>query len=224
MTTFSISEFKSRITSAGGFARGHLFRCVVSLPNVPEIQRAASADTLTVMCKSTEAPSFTVGVNELHYMTRVVPTPGSRTYSPFSATFFATNDYAAYRSLAIWQKLIASVHDNQRGLLEKTRVGQSPEVDDVFGATTGPQSLYADITLDHYVSDAGSFHPVATYQLFNAFPTAISGLSFSHDDAETVRDFKVDFSYSHFDYIDTPPALPIKTFDNKAFVARMTGY
>lgn len=191
MTSFSIHKFKANLNKSGGFARSHLFSCNISRPTT--LVNDFNMRDVQLFCKSAKVPAFEVHNTKLHYMTKEVNIPGGRRNTPFSATFYNTNNYNIYGFFATWNKLINIPENNI-----KTK-------------TNPDQTLYTDLELMHYspeaninsASEAITFNdniPIAKYTLQNAWPSVVSGFTLAYDQDEEMQVFTVDFQYLTMDY------------------------
>jgi len=222
MSFFSINDFKHQLNKAGGFARGHLFKCWVYPPAIPELQTFRKYQSRYLTCKSAKLPSFRLNTTKLHYMTHEVPVPGSRTNDPFTVTFYGVNDYNAYEFFTTWQKLINSPESNTRGVYDGRKKIEDPSKELPVHDGDG-QLIYGDIRLEHFSPESsgnaflestpllnllskGDNIPVAGYMLRSAYPSVISGLEFDQDGDSTIQTFTVEFNYLNFDYNSMQPS------------------
>lgn len=214
---FSISRFKDEVSAEGDFTSAHFFEAQVAFDDVTlAVLNEAQQRNLRkfFLCKSLKLPGQTIDHNVLSYFGRAVKIPGARSYEPIALEFFHTNNYSMLELFQEWQGILASHDGNRMGVHEHVRKhGEGPST-----IQSLRKPVYGTITLNHYSNEgtgskliattpllnlfSKSKHKLAaTYVLHGAFPTAISGLSFSYDESETVQQYGVTFEYQAMSYI-----------------------
>jgi len=208
--SFSILKLQAALRKP---ARGHLFRCTV----IPRTQPVSDyfTETTSLLCKATTVPSWTVEPTELSFFTRQVSIPGKRTFQPLTLTFLHTQQYSSRMGFEEWNRLLNSPGNNSRtvtgdSLYADIQITQYDTVIDPLKtlATSivgliplpgGPGGTLGNIT-EFAISELIKAGPIATYKLYNAFPTSISGLQFSYESDAEIQTFDVEFRYQHMEF------------------------
>ena len=211
---FSITRFKQAIAKQRGFSRGYLFDIDITLAqNVPN--RITFPINLTsYQCRSVQLPSFTLETTQVSYMAATASLPGKRTYDPLTLSFYNTNSEELHEKFILWQNRIRGFDGGRGGDAQVSVTSSLPSVGDILdpiGAvrrqaeavvnqtvTGGTSPSYtALIELRHYREDE---RRIASYKLQNAFPTMISGMSYSQDSDGEFQTFDVTFAYQYMEY------------------------
>lgn len=171
--TFSIDEFRTALQTP---ARGHLFQCVITPPDIFTDDSLFPVDHV-YLCKSVTLPSSTIEPVELAYYGRSVRLPGKRTYQPVTLTFFNHENYQLRGCFELWSNILNELQYNVRS-------------DEVI-------SYYGTIDLTHFSTQG---EKIAMYTLYNAFPTSVSGLSFSYDGDGEIQTFDVEFTFNWYSF------------------------
>lgn len=224
----SLDEFRYQIVGRGGFARSHVFRCLIDGENPNSLFGNYQSRRTFLLCRSASLPAFTIDRQELKYFARSVKYPGNRTYDTMSLTFFGTNSYGLRRTFENWQGSLASYYSNARRVYDYKVKNADINTSSIRESNLiGDQKydMYATITLQH-LSVEGILGPlgqvtnripspittianalnldvnpnkiVATYKLFGAFPVRIGPLEFSYDNDAEIQSYQVDFDYQYF--------------------------
>lgn len=101
--TYSVEQFKSKISQSRGLARTNLFGIQLAFPN-----EEISPDALNVLCKSTEIPGRTITTSErmIGGLPRSVATGSS--FNNIQMSFHLTNIYEVKKFFDMWQNKIVS--------------------------------------------------------------------------------------------------------------------
>ena len=137
----------------------------------------ADAVSVDALAKAATLPDATMGTVEVWNKGRKLMVAGDAAYSnTWDVTFY--ND-----ELLTLKKIFET---------EMTRI-------DSFDVDTRSVITNAEYMTDITVSQLSATNiPTATYQLRNAFPTAISAVDLADDAADTISELTVTFTYSHW--------------------------
>lgn len=152
----SLDYFKWNITRRDGFARSHVFRCIIEGADGNSIFAKYQDNRNFLLCKSASLPALVIGTQELKYFGRSVKYPGNRTYDTMSLTFFGTQSYGVRRAFEAWQGSLSSYQSNFRGVYDWKPHGGDITTERIT-PTIGPSDVrydtYATITLEHLAID-----------------------------------------------------------------------
>jgi len=205
--SFSILNLQAALRKP---ARGHLFRCVVT-PRVKPISDYFT-ETTALLCKATTVPSWTVEATELSYFTRQISIPGKRTFQPLTLTFLHSQQYSSRVGFEQWNRLLNDPAANSRtitgtDLYSTITITQYDSVIDPLATLAisiakgiiKPGGTLSDVA-EIAISELIKAQPIATYTLYDAFPTSIGGLQFSYDNDAEIQTFDVEFRYQHMEF------------------------
>lgn len=107
--SFSINEFKSRLTYGG--ARPTLFEVQINNPIAP-----LSDNKARFMIKTASLPASTVGLIEVPYFGRKVKYGGDRSFEDWTVTVINDEDFQIRNGLEAWSNAINTHISNARAL------------------------------------------------------------------------------------------------------------
>jgi hypothetical protein len=210
MSKFGITAFKEAIAKTGGLAGGHLFKFNLTFSanttGVLDIKNNSFGKVRELLCKSVTVPADQIESTTLHHFGREVSIPGARKFPPFTATFWNSADYNTRYLFSEWLSLLSSHTTNERGVIDVTGVRRDSL------SRLGHLDYVATITLEHFskesidpkfpqsipiigqLFDSGKVKRLATYKLYNAFPTSVTNPAFSVDSDE-FQTYDVEFHY-----------------------------
>lgn len=142
----SIDQFRQAVRS--GIQRQHRFRVIINFPEFAATQDVSQ--TASLLARTTSVPASTLGVIEIPFGGRILPTPGDRQYEEWPCTFLLTHDQALNDGLERWHEGING-SDTNTGL-------------------TNLEDFARDIQLD--LLDAQD-KVIKTYILKDAWPTRV---------------------------------------------------
>jgi len=170
---FNISEFASAGLPLGG-ARYSLFNVIIDTPSgVPNIAARAS-----FTCKAAQIPASTLATIPIRYFGREVKFAGSRTFAPWTVTILNDEDFAVRNAMELWSNNINRHEANLR---------------DTALATNSAYRTTATVT---QYSKTGV--PVRTYEFVNIFPTEVSAIEMTWDNADAIQEYTVSFEYDYW--------------------------
>jgi hypothetical protein len=176
MTTNNVSTFLQKIQQG---VKPNMFKVVI--PSDPA--EGATAEDLTILCKSSSLPGSSIGTIEVPYRGRVVKIAGDRTFDNWSATFFVDSEMGTRAFFERWMDKINSHQDNDAQLI-------SPLETDGYSRRVQISQMEKDNT------DGGKV--LRTYDLWYAFPTSISTIDLAYDSNDQIEEFTVEFQYSYW--------------------------
>tara|TARA_A100001201_G_scaffold2342_5_gene5862 strand:- start:797 stop:1429 length:633 start_codon:yes stop_codon:yes gene_type:complete len=188
--TKSLSQFKSKL--AGGAARPNLFE--VSIPSFPSAIDEAwgSGDgqengIFKFLCKATNLPASTVQQVDVPFRGRTLKVAGDREIGPWNIEVINDEDFRLRTAFERWANVMS-------------------KLDDATGVTN-PTSYMADAYVQQLgrgkeafseTNSGGDSSVLRTYKFYDIFPTEVSPIELSYDNANTVETFSVTFAVQYF--------------------------
>ena len=188
--TKSLSQFKSKL--AGGGARANLFE--VSIPSFPSAIDEAwgSGDgqengIFKFLCKATNLPASTVQPVDVPFRGRILKVAGDRTIGDWNITIINDEDFRLRTAFERWANVMS-------------------KLDDATGVTN-PTSYMADAYVQQLgrgkeafaeTNNGNDSSVLRTYKFYDIFPTEISTIELSYDQANQVEQFDVTFAVQYF--------------------------
>lgn len=174
MATNGLYELKN-LLKAG--ARPNKYRIFLNSKG----EGSATDDQMDILCKATSIPEAAIGVIDVYNQGRKLPIAGDKTYtSTWDVTFYNTQSLEIRAKMEQWMRSIDDV-------TEHTRDWQNND------------QYMADMKVEQL---DGQNQIKATYMLYNAWPSNISAVDLADDSNDTVSEFTVTFSFSHWDQTD----------------------
>jgi hypothetical protein len=168
----NINDFKAKL--AGGGARSNQFKVTMPFPGYAQV--GGEIEDLAFLCRSTTIPAMNVGVVPVPFRGRVIKIAGDRTFDEWSITVLNDTNFKLRNAFERWQNGINNMTDNE-GL-------------------TNPVDYQVDCFVDHLDRNGNN---VKSYTLRGLFPTSISDIALSYDEAAAVEEFSVTFNYQYFE-------------------------
>ena len=161
----SISGFKARLKNSG--ARPNLFEVDGAFPG------AGNMTDFHFFCKAAQIPQSTVGVINIPFRGRQLKVPGDRTFEPWTLTIINDEDFKFRAAFEQWHDIINDGPTN-----------------------IGASNLAAAYMMQwnvHQLSRQGS--RIASYQMVDAWPSAIAPIELSYDTPDSIEEFTVTMEY-----------------------------
>jgi hypothetical protein len=171
----NINDFKARLR--GGGARANQFKVTLPFPGYSAVG-GETAD-LAFLCTATSIPGMTLSTVQVPFRGRVLNLVGDRTFGAWSMTVLNDTDFKIYRGLERWMNGMNS-HQENLGL---------------FVDNAGYNTYATNVEVKQ-LNQIGS--TVKTYSLKNAFPSALSQIELSYDQATQIEEFTVTFQYDYW--------------------------
>ena len=188
--TKSLSQFKSKL--AGGGARANLFE--VSIPSFPSAIDEAwgSGDgqengIFKFLCKAANLPASTVTPVTVPFRGRTLKVAGDREIGDWNIEVINDEDFRLRTAFERWANVMS-------------------KLDDATGVTN-PTSYMADAYVQQLgrgkeafseTNSGGDSSVLRTYKFYDIFPTEVSPIELSYDNANTVETFSVTFAVQYF--------------------------
>jgi len=163
-----ISQLRAAIRS--GLVRSNRWRVTVNFPGYAGT--GADGQQASLLARTTNTPSATIGVIDLTWGGRNLPIPGDRTYEEFTVTFIGVNDMNVYNAFQKWSENING-SDSNKGL-------------------TNLDTIMNDLQLE--LLDVND-NVTKTYLLHDAWPATVGQMSMDSGEMDGYSQYDVTFRY-----------------------------
>lgn len=137
-----------------------------------------SEEQLDILCKATSIPEATVGVIEVYNQGRKLPIAGDKSYgSAWDITFYNTQKLDIRNAFEDWMKKIDDVQTHNREWEFNNEYMKDFQVAQLNGK-------------DEIMSE---------YTLYNCWPSNITAVDLADDSQDTVSEFTVTITFSHWE-------------------------
>lgn len=205
--SFNINEFKSTMNKYGGLARKNLY--VVEIASGNNGNTGMSTRDIRFFCQSATIPGLNYNVSDYYPNGFGVKQsiPVSMNYDQFNVVFMCDSDHRLLSFFHQWMQSIIN-YNYANGPFSQVN-GQLPY-------EIGYKKDFATtVSIKHYSTDSGKYYE---YELFDVFPTQVSGLDVAWGDNDSYATVTVNFAYSNMRMNSTRQGTPTERF------ARGTGY
>ena len=160
-----ITDFKSQLT--GGGARSNLFECVLSFPEIAQVENDV-LNKSRFLIKAANLPASNVAFIDVPFRGRTLKVAGDRSFESWTITVINDTDFAIRSAMERWMNTINRVSDNT-GL-------------------TDPATYQADAYVMQLDRDGSVLR---TYRFYDVFPTQVSPIDLGYD-AQGIQEFTVE--------------------------------
>lgn len=177
----TIDKFKSRLT--GGIARPNLFEVILATPDGVVDNTVNDFDIKSrFLVKAAALPASNISPISVPFRGRTLKIAGDRTFDEWTVTVINDTDFAIRSSMERWMNSIAKVSDNS-GLTNPEDYTKDLYINQLGRAQVAPNTQASDADM-----------PILrTYKFYSCFPTSVSQLDVSYDQADGVEEFTVTF-------------------------------
>ena len=189
----TLNDFKNRIS--GGGARPNLFECEINFPDAVLIDTDANAmsNKTRFLVKAASLPASTINVIDIPFRGRNLKIAGDRTFDPWTITVINDTDFKIRNAFEKWMNYM-NKHEDNAGVLDPSLYQRNMKV---------YQLGKAEITEGVNFKSAESIKVLKQYEFYGTFPTSISAIDLSYDQADTIEEFTVDLQVQWWDARDT---------------------
>ena len=197
-TLRTISAFKSKLT--GGGARPNLFE--VEIPSFPVAAGQNTwrtgdnqeADTFKFLCKAATLPASNITPVEIPFRGRILKVAGDRTFDNWSITVINDENFIIRSAFETWMQGI-SKNSNATGAVDPSAYMTYALVHQLGrGADAGRSSQGASPSVS-----GTPVTPLKSYTFFDIFPTTISAIDLSYENADAIEEYTVDFQVQYWE-------------------------
>lgn len=206
--TRTLYDFKSRLS--GGGARGSLFECVLSFPDVVLKEAGDEADLYVdtrFLIKTASLPASNLTPITVPFRGRTLKLAGDRTFEPWTVTVINDTNFRIRNAFEIWSNYM-NRHDDNSGVIDPKVYQRNILVHQLSrGSVTAGETKQP--------VGADSINIVKSYQLLGAFPTNISPIELGYEQSDSIEEFSVTFEYQWWDtYRDNESTSMLGTSEN----------
>jgi hypothetical protein len=146
--------------------------------NLYKVQIDGLDQKIEFTCKAAQIPGKTINPIEVKYLSNTIKVAGDAIFEDWAITVLNDEDYIIRRQLDEWQELIKKNAD-------ATGAGN---LSDYFRGATVIQ-----------LNRDGSENANAKYKFVNMWPTSVDPMDLGFENADTILEFGVTFSYSFWE-------------------------
>jgi hypothetical protein len=166
-----VDDFKAKLT--GGGARGNLFKCTITNPNVAA---GIPIELTSFMCKGAALPASVITPIEVPFRGRQLKVAGDRTFDNWTATIFNEESFAIRTAFEVWMNSINAHASNT-------------------SANSNPSDYQAQIIVEQLNRQD---EVIKSYLIEGAFPVNVSEIELAYDNNDTIEEFQVEFAYQYW--------------------------
>ena len=190
--TRNISQFKSKMIGSG--ARPNLFEVDVTLPT--GVNLAVQGDgtgqfdkeNFRFLCKAAALPASTITPIPVPFRGRELKVAGDRTIDVWTVSVINDENFIHRRAFEAWMQNIAQYGDHSGLTNPNDYMGNAI----VYQLGRSPSNTQGNNTTGE---DANI---LAQYRFIDIFPTGISEIGLSYDQANTIEEFTVEFQVQYW--------------------------
>ena len=192
----TLEDFKSRLR--GGGARPNLFECVIDFPDLL-LQKEKSIDKgvredMRFMVKAANLPASNVNVIDVPFRGRNLKVAGDRTFDVWTITVINDVDFRIRTSFEKWMNMV-NKHDDNSGITNPVQYQTDAYVYQL-GRNGGVDGI------GQKGSNKIKMPVLKGYRFYGVFPTNVSSIELSYDQADTIEEFTVDLQVQWWDALD----------------------
>ena len=188
----TLNDFKNRMS--GGGARPNLFECEINFPTAA-FSGDGNANTLSektrFLVKAAALPGSTINVIDIPFRGRNLKIAGDRTFDPWTITVINDVDFTIRNAFERWMNYM-NKHEDNSGELNPVNYQKDMKVYQLGKAG-----------VDVNMSSNDNMNILKSYAFYGTFPTSISAIDLSYDQADTIEEFTVDLQVQWWDALDT---------------------
>ena len=183
----TLDRFKSKLV--GGGARPNLFECELNFPEALGINKD---DVFTFMVKSASLPASNVNVINVPFRGRNLKVAGDRTFDPWTITVINDTNFKIRDAFEQWMNFI-NRHDDNAGVITPAAYQREMKVFQLGRGNVAEGTNGA-------LPGTGDKMPVLKqYKFYGVFPTSVSAIELSYDNADAIEEFTVDLQVQWWD-------------------------
>jgi hypothetical protein len=188
----TLNDFKNRIS--GGGARPNLFECEINFPSAAftgDSDANSLSEKTRFLVKTASLPGSTINVIDIPFRGRNLKIAGDRTFDPWTITVINDVDFKIRNAFERWMNYM-NKHEDNSGELNPVNYQKDMKVYQLGKAG-----------VDVSMKSNDKMNVLKTYAFYGTFPTAISPIDLSYEQADTIEEFTVDLQVQWWDALDT---------------------
>jgi|688.fasta_scaffold06157_20 hypothetical protein len=187
----TLDTFKSKLV--GGGARPNLFECEIAFPDGLGI---TADEDYNFMIKAASLPASNINVINVPFRGRNLKVAGDRTFDPWSITVINDTNFKIRNAFEQWMNFI-NRHDDNAGVITPAAYQVNMKVFQLGRGNT------ADATRGTLPGRSEQIPVLKAYKFYGVFPTAVSSIELSYDNADAIEEFSVDLQVQWWDAADS---------------------
>ena len=186
----TLNDFKNRMS--GGGARPNLFECELNFPDaaLDGVSLNDISDKTRFLVKAAALPGSTINVIDIPFRGRNLKIAGDRTFDPWTITVINDTDFTIRNAFERWMNYM-NKHEDNSGELNPGLYQKDMKVYQLGKA--GMNNMVTN----------GDMKVLKAYAFYGTFPTSISAIDLSYDQADTIEEFTVDLQVQWWDALKT---------------------
>lgn len=187
----TISQFKSRLQ--GGGARSNLFEV-----NINDFKFSDwDNETFQFLCKSAALPASNVTPIEVPFRGRTLKVAGDRDFDVWTVTVINDEDFKLRTAFERWMNGISKLSDGSGATNPNSYMGNA--VVHQLGRGYNQNRHATRNSEDGNNADGSTgIRPLRSYYFDGIFPTNISQIDLSYDNANAIEEYTVDFQVQYW--------------------------
>ena len=203
----TLNDFKNRMS--GGGERPNLFECEINFPTgltlTKETTGPSLAEKTRFLVKAAQLPGSTINVIDIPFRGRNLKIAGDRTFDPWTITVINDTDFKIRNAFEKWMNYM-NKHEDNSGELDPANYQRNMKVYQL-----GKAGINGDLT------SAKDIRVLKQYEFYGTFPTSISAIDLSYDQADTIEEFTVDLQVQWWDARDGDNKTILGSGDQEQF-------
>lgn len=186
----TLTDFKTKLV--GGGARPNLFECELAFPEGLGI---TTDEDYRFMVKAAQLPGSNINVINIPFRGRNLKVAGDRTFDPWTITIINDTNFKIRNAFEQWMNFI-NRHDDNAGVITPNAYQKEMKVFQLGRGTT------SDSTRGALPATSENIPVLKSYKFYGCFPTAVSPIDLSYDNADSIEEFTVDLQVQWWDTLD----------------------
>ena len=186
-TDRTLSDFKGKLI--GGGARPNLFECEINFPAGLGI---VADEDYRFMIKAASLPASNINVMDIPFRGRNLKVAGDRTFDPGSITVINDTNFKIRDHFELWMNYM-NRHDDNAGVITPAAYQVEMVVHQLGRGTPASSTIAAPVSGNDIIPILKS------YKFYGVFPTSISAIELSYDNADAIEEFSVDLQVQWYD-------------------------
>ena len=198
----TLDKFKAKLI--GGGARPNLFECELNFPDGLDVTKD---EDFSFMIKAASLPASNINVINIPFRGRNLKVAGDRTFDPWTITVINDTNFKIRNAFEKWMNFI-NRHDDAAGVI--TPAAYQVEMK-VFQLGRG---IASDSTRGAVPGTDDKMPVLKAYKFYGVFPTSVSAIDVSYDNADAIEEFTVDLQVQWWDTVDSEGTKILGTAEN----------
>ena len=177
--SFTVSNFKSALSKAGGGARPALYK--ITMDHSKNTGLSMSSDE-TIMCKATSIPPANIAPLAVNYHGRAYKWTGFRTFDNWTTTIINDESFSIRNKISEWMRMMSGQMDGKRNI--------------AYGDPTSTGGTYWDgVATVQQITTGG--HVAQTYKFHNLWPTELAEIAVDWS-SDMMQEYTVTWCYDYW--------------------------